>query len=341
MRIFLANWLRSIRTLRLERALAGYRKNPGRREALRLARALLRLGRTREALEVTAQARRAFPQDSAVLELYEQARTTHARKLLAQAHRALKAEALPENFVKVIDLSRALGDYSNALAYARDALSRFPNDWTVRECAGKLYYYRHAQTADPSDAAAALEHLTAARNFNPDTYTARILLAILSLKTGYLEVARSVLSELRASYPDDARVLQLWNWLRSLEQARPGRAAEAERAPAEEHEPLPELLAYFVFDQDGRLLEGQKRDDAALDVENCSEAFTELLNAARFNTEPLGIGTLNSLVVRSETWQMATASAGSAFAVTFFDPSLPPDCAASETKTLLEHLIPA
>ncbi|MGQ9591442.1 MAG: tetratricopeptide repeat protein [Planctomycetota bacterium] len=344
MRLPFANWLRFIRTLRLERALARYRKKQGPREALRLVRTLLKLDRAREALELSAQARRAFPQDPEILEAHEEAKRKQARRLLAQAHRALRAEGSPENFVRVVDLSRALGDFSGALRYARDALARFPDDWAVHECAGKLFYYRFAQTRDPEDSSAALEHLITARNLNPASYAARVLLAIASLKTGDVDFARSVLSELRSTHPDDPRVLQLWDCVEGLAHAAEVPSAEApeetEAARADEElpvQPSDGVLGYFVFDGRGELVEGQKKESTDLEVEDRYEAFREMLNATRFDTRPLGIGALTSLVASGGTWQIAAAGAGERAVVAFLEPWVQPDDAAAEATALLEE----
>jgi tetratricopeptide (TPR) repeat protein len=347
-----AKLFKSLRASRLRKAISRYQRDPGRKSTLRLARLLLKLKRTRDALELTTRARQRFPGDATFQELHERVKQAQARMLRDQAMRALRAESSAENYVRVADLARALGDFDSALSHAEEALGRFPEHWAVHECFGKIHYYRFGVTREPSDSEAALEHLIRARHLNPTGYTTLVLLAMAAMRDARHDLAQSALTDLLRAYPQDPRARQLWNHAERLRSTTaPSEAAtetdvtEPIRAWSSEAEgdgaESAGALAYFVFDDRGNLVDGQRTDNPLFDVEDRLDAIQDLAQMCRFDTQPLGVGELASCLVNGSSWRIVSRARHDRTIVAFYDKAVPQDDADQDASALLEESLVA
>lgn len=344
--------LRLFPRLRLRRALARYQRRPGRKESLRLAQAFLRLHRFREALDVATKARRQFADDKNLLEVYQSARDLHARQLLAQTTRALKAEATPENFVRAADLSRTLGDFDRAFQYAREAEARFPNRWEVQFSLGKLCYYLYSTTRDPRDCRAALDHLMAAREMQPEHYGALVYLAITALRLGERELAVAVTEEILYLYPEDPRASQLWAVASGVDEV-------AEARPESVHGTIPETslvcpgeppggalpevdvclsgtVGLYLFDEARELLGAKVKPNDRFALDGDPRSVGTLLDTTDFDSGRAGMGEVRSWIASGDGWSVSLHTVEGSSLLSFFVGTVPHDAIDRQSARILE-----
>lgn len=334
---------------RLKRAFSRYQRNPGPRESLRLARSLLRIDRPREALEVAARARRQYAGDRGLLEVYSEAKERHARQLLAQTKRALKAEATVENFIRAADLSRTLGDLPLAFQYAREAEVRFPSHPAVQCCLGKLHYYRYVTTQNLAECNSAIEHLLRARELQPDGYGTLIYLAITALRVGERDLAVAVVEEALSLYPDDPRASRLWAAATSAgpeTSARdtaelPQTSLVAPGIPAAAA--LPELsacidgtLGLFLFDEGRDLLESKTTESELFAGETHFEAVSGFLDATQFDSGRAGMGEIGSWTASGSGLSVSLHTAEGLSLLSFFGEGVPVEEVDRQSARILE-----
>jgi tetratricopeptide (TPR) repeat protein len=337
------NIIAFLRKFRLQRALAAYQRRPGCKQTVRLARAYLKVGRVREALDLTTAARHEFPGDQALLEVHEATKRLQARAMLSQACRAVEAEATPENYGRVTDLYRTVGDFDNAFRYAEEALSRYPDHWGVHESLGKLHYYRFTASRMADDCRTALEHFLRSRELLPGNYSTQILLAITALRLEDTELARVVLEEILDEHPDDTRAQQLLAHAGRLERlavTRRGRGGVGESGGSGLLPDLSEVgegtVALFLYDSGGDLLECAAAPNETFRFSDDGEAVESLLDTCFLESERMGMGELTSWHAFGEGWQIALHTDEGLKLFSFHEGSVDPVQVERRCKAILE-----
>ena len=347
-----------LRRRRLNRALARYQKNPGLPETLRLAKACLSLQRSRQALEVAAEGRRRFPEDRDLQTIYERARIIQAHVLLGKALRALHAECTVDHYVRVIELYRALGDFTSAFQYAKDARVRYPEQWGIHFALGKLHYYHSAATGNREDREEALRHLQDSRNLNPDHYNTLILLGITLARLEEFKQAKALVAEILERVPSDPRAQQLSAYIEGASRQPPPKVPavpQEQQKQAAMEQPvgvqedratsrllrdimaaIPGTVGLFLFDINGNPVDSLTTPNDVFDFQGRMDGIRSLAQACHFDSRRIGIGNLRSCVVSGKDWHVSMHPQGNCDLVAFLGAATSTQDAERELRGILE-----
>ena len=330
--------------IRLRAARARYDSCPGPATAAKVARLLLNLRRGDEALRTIKEARQLFPHAVEVREAYYAVRRYQAKVALRLARRRLKIRSTPENFVKVANLYRTLGQYNHALKALDAAEKRFPDHWAVYLAKGQLFFNRYKETKKTSDSGACLESLREARRLNQSSYQTLVYFAITTSQLGLYLDARDAIQSILDRNPNDRRALEVKKWIERAEasQTRAAKAVAAtpKAAVIDDERPVtrpsshkqgtldPELAplaalegvsGLFVFGADGNLAYASSERTTEFDFTDAVDVVKAIVAECRFDASNLGLGELDSCSLSGDTWRIVVRAEDSHYLAVFRD----------------------
>ena len=326
----------------LDRAAARYNIHAGPRETVRLSRALVRLGRFKEALAILTKARKLNPENHRVRFAYDCTVQQQLRVLYTENLRALRTSRDAGRYVKLIDVCRAMGNTKKALHFAHDAEARFPRDAYIHLSLARLYFFKFCTGSKLSDRQQCLKYLARTRVLIPRDYNASLFITVAFLRLDVAAEARKLLDTLAAAYPRDPRILRLC----ALAQGVPaedmtGPAGSASAVPAPAQHPLsasqalrkladlsrsiPGTLGVFLFAPAGNLIHSLTYPNTQLHFEDHLPYIRALSTSCRQYTQRLGIGEFGSCFVTGPTWQISVNANDGQDLIWFFDRTTPPN----------------
>jgi tetratricopeptide (TPR) repeat protein len=320
-----------IHAIGLRWARARFESHPDAGSAVRLSRALLRIGKVNEAYSAIATGRREFPESPAVNKVYESIRARYAKDLLSSAMRSLKHDKRLENFVRAADLLRTLGEFEKALAILGQVAPAHPNNWRIEFAIAQTFFNRFRALHHPADLTESLKHLRLARDHNPDNLKVLFFLALTCAHARLYREAGRFIDLLLKRAPGDAKALALKTQIKqaaagpqvrgdvsrlsafqtSIAQPASGTSethVELAQRIVEKAAEIPETLGAFVFDGKGGSIAKIVRVSDVFDFSVGDAVIHGMVKSCRADADRIGIGALESCVLTGDGWQVLLRS---------------------------------
>lgn len=299
-----------------------------------LARRLVDQNQLEQALAVLKTAAQRFPSSDVIDQLTESVEESFHRASIGGLHAQLESDGSPEIRAKLAELYRRVGDIPMAMKYGREAIDADNTSPVGYRKVGRLYLEQFRLGLASVQGINALRYLSKAHNLDPRDSRILLYLAEIFIILRAPQAAGRFFGPVQRAFPNDPHVIRLEERIRELpneetsniqdlflrhEQRQSGehmQPAESFEAPVELGDQFREFGESLEGVSGLFLLDGERKmvcefSPSGWSSDELEDSLGVLADTSRQNSQRMGIGTFNRLMVRSADHMLVTQSLGS------------------------------